>query len=110
VNKPQSSEYRQTNDYQPVNAMTEPIAGLIPILQHITEHVKNMAHFGLFDFIRGFWQLPLAETCWEVLSYMTDQTIYTPTRVPQGCSGAALYFQKTMENYFRALLYKHLLV
>eukprot|EP00644_Phytophthora_capsici_P015135 jgi/Phyca11/128315/e_gw1.75.173.1 len=110
VKKPGSAEYRQTNAYRPVNAMTEPLAGLMPILQLITEHVRGMKHFGLFDFIRGFWQLPLEEACREILSYMTDQKIYTPTRVPQGCSDAALYFQRTMEDCFRKLLYKHLLV
>eukprot|EP00644_Phytophthora_capsici_P015295 jgi/Phyca11/83993/gw1.24.649.1 len=82
----------------------------MPILQVITEHVRGMSFFGLFDFIKGFWQLPLAKASQEILSYMTDAKVYTPTRVPQGCSDAALYFQRTMEHCFAKLLYKHLLV
>ncbi|RAW30069.1 hypothetical protein PC110_g13578 [Phytophthora cactorum] len=41
---------------------------------------------------------------------MTGEKIFTPRRVPQGCSDAAIYFQKTMESSFASLLYKHLLV
>ncbi|GMF53617.1 unnamed protein product [Phytophthora fragariaefolia] len=67
-------------------------------------------HFGLFDFIKGYCQLPLAKECQELLAYMTHRKIYTPTRVPQGSADAALYFQSTIERCFAALLYKHLLV
>ncbi|OWY99230.1 hypothetical protein PHMEG_00029805 [Phytophthora megakarya] len=38
---------------------------------------------------------------------MTDAKVYTPTRVPQGCSDAALHFQATVERCFpnEVLLY-----
>ncbi|OWY94185.1 hypothetical protein PHMEG_00036158 [Phytophthora megakarya] len=67
AHKPGKENYRQTNDYQPVNALTEPIAGVMPVLHVITENVQGMVFFGLFDFIKGFWQLPLAKTCREIL-------------------------------------------
>lgn len=41
---------------------------------------------------------------------MTDEKIFTPRRVPQGCADAAIYFQQTMEACFASLLYKHLLI
>ncbi|KAG2903373.1 hypothetical protein PC114_g12315 [Phytophthora cactorum] len=41
---------------------------------------------------------------------MTDEKVFTPRRVPQGRSDAAIYFQKTMENCFATLLYEHLLI
>jgi len=110
VSKNGSNEYRQTSDYRAVNALLDAIAGMMPNLRSVTENVRGMRHFGLFDFIKGFWQLPLAEDSQEILSYMTDSKIYTPTRVPQGCSDAALHFQRTMETCFATLLYKHLLV
>ncbi|KAE8969159.1 hypothetical protein PF004_g26395 [Phytophthora fragariae] len=44
------------------------------------------------------------------MSYMTDEKIFTPRRVHQGCSDAAIHFQKTMEKCFATLLYKHRLV
>lgn len=89
-----TSEFRQACDYRSLNALTEALTGVVPILRIITEHVRGMEHFGLFDFIKPFWQLPLAKACQEMMSYMTDDKIYTPTRVPQGCSDAALHFQR----------------
>ncbi|OWZ13871.1 LOW QUALITY PROTEIN: hypothetical protein PHMEG_00012737 [Phytophthora megakarya] len=84
VKKPNSEEYRQTSDYRAENAEREAAAGAIPIIRVITEHVRGMVHFGLFDFLKGFWLLPLARGCQEFLSYMTDSKVYIPTRVPQG--------------------------
>ncbi|KAE9182179.1 hypothetical protein PF002_g27061 [Phytophthora fragariae] len=77
VKKPDKDEFRQTSNYRPTNAETEPIAGVMPILQVITEHVRGMCFFGLFDFIKGFLQLPLAKASQEILSYMTDAKVYT---------------------------------
>lgn len=110
IKKTGNEEYRKTCDYRPVNAQTDPIAGCMPILQSMTEHVNGMKHLGLFDFIKGFWQLPLSEESREILSYMTNDMVFTLWRVPQGCSDAALHFQQTMEMCFRSLLYHHLLV
>eukprot|EP00644_Phytophthora_capsici_P005411 jgi/Phyca11/96548/e_gw1.1.1876.1 len=103
-------DMRQTTDYREFNSRTDIMAAVMPILSLVMENARGNKHFGLFDFIKGFWQLPLAEFCQEWLSYMTDEKIYTPRRVPQGCGDAAIYFQKTMEKCFATLLYKHLLV
>ncbi|ETK97411.1 hypothetical protein L915_00033 [Phytophthora nicotianae] len=46
--------------------------------------------------IAGFWQLPLDKSCQEILSYMTDKGVFTPMRVPQGSTDAALHFQSTI--------------
>ncbi|KAE8903253.1 hypothetical protein PF003_g12777 [Phytophthora fragariae] len=99
-------DLRQTTDYRGPNAVT----AVMPIISLVVENSSGMEHFGLFDFLKGFWQLPLAEICQKFLSYMTDEKIFTPRRVPQGCSDAAIYFQKTMENCFASLLYEHLLI
>ncbi|GMF58766.1 unnamed protein product [Phytophthora fragariaefolia] len=101
---------RQTTDYREVNSKTEFMAAVMPILSLVMANARGKQHFGLFDFIKGFWQLPLAEFCQEWLSYMTDEKIFTPRRVPQGCADAVIHFQKTMEKCFATLLYKHLLV
>ncbi|OWZ11616.1 Retroelement [Phytophthora megakarya] len=41
---------------------------------------------------------------------MTNEKIFTPRRVPQGSSDAAIFFQQTMERCFASLLYEHLLI
>ncbi|OWZ03681.1 LOW QUALITY PROTEIN: hypothetical protein PHMEG_00024543 [Phytophthora megakarya] len=63
VRKPGTDEYRQTSDYRALNSQNEAAAGVMPILRVVTENVRDMAHFGMFDFLKGFWQLPLASKC-----------------------------------------------
>jgi hypothetical protein len=110
VGKPGTNEFRQTADYKPVNAQIEGIVGVMPNPQVDLELVRGCDCFGLFDFIKGYWQIALDEACQEVLSYMTHRKFYTPRRVPQGCSDAALFFQATIEKCLQELMYKHLLV
>jgi hypothetical protein len=74
------------------------------------EDVKSAKVFGLFDFLKGYWQIALVEECQEWLSYMTHRKVYTPRRVPQGCTDAALFFQSTIQKCLEELLHKHLLV
>ncbi|GMF17256.1 unnamed protein product [Phytophthora fragariaefolia] len=42
--------------------------------------------------------MPSLEDCQEFLSYMPDKGVFTPTRVPQGSSDAAIHFQSTVET------------
>lgn len=103
-------EFRQANDYRSVNQRTVPIAGTMPHLLSVMEYAKGKKHYGLFDFLKGFWQLPLDKASQEILSYMTHDNVYTPTRVPQGCTDAAIHFQATMTECFEELLYSCLLI
>lgn len=102
--------YRQTTEYKPVNAFIEAILGVMPDLSVDLEDVKGARCFALFDFIEGYWQLALADECQEMLSYMTHRKVYTPRRVPQGCTDAALFFQATIQNCLEELLHRHLLI
>jgi len=77
VKKPGKDEYRQANDYRPVHGVTEAVSGVMPLLQVITEHVRDMVYFGLFDFIKGFWQLPLSG---DTELHDRRQGVYTDAR------------------------------
>ncbi|OWZ13400.1 hypothetical protein PHMEG_00013278 [Phytophthora megakarya] len=110
LRKPKSDEFRQAVDYKPLNAMTESIAGLMPNLKTKLERVRGKKHYGLFDFIRSFWQLAVAEESREMLSYMTDEGVFTPNRVMQGSCDSALHFQVSMEDCFAELLHNYLLI
>ncbi|POM65523.1 Hypothetical protein PHPALM_18745 [Phytophthora palmivora] len=110
VKRPSTSDYHQTVDYRPANALTEPIAGVMPSIEVALEHCRGKAFYALFDFLKGFWQLPLHESCREFLSYMTDKGVFTPTRVPQGSTDAALHFQSTVEMVLGDLVGKCVIV
>ncbi|KAG3118146.1 hypothetical protein PI125_g3140 [Phytophthora idaei] len=110
VKKPSSNEYRQAVGYRPKNVLTEPIAGVMPSIEVALERCRGMMYYAMFDFLKGFWQLPLHESCCEVLSYMTDRGVFTPTRVPQGSTDAALHFQSTVEMVLGDLVNKSVIV
>lgn len=69
-----------------------------------------MEFFGQFGFLKGFQHLPLLKVSHALLSYMADAKVFTPARVPQGCSDPSLYFQVTMDKGFAKLHYEQLLI
>ncbi|GMF50375.1 unnamed protein product [Phytophthora fragariaefolia] len=87
-------DLRLTTDFRAGNEETEAMAAVMPILSLVMEHARGVKLFGLFDFLKGFWQLPLAEICQEFLSYVTDEKIVTPRRAPQGCRDAPIFSRK----------------
>jgi hypothetical protein len=102
--------FRLTIDYRVINSMTVPCAGSMPFQVEILENVKDASVLATFDLIKGFWQMPLAEASQELLSFMINGKIMTPSRVMQGHVDSALYFQKTMNNVCTPLLHSNLLV
>ncbi|ETK81445.1 hypothetical protein L915_13054 [Phytophthora nicotianae] len=46
----------------------------------------------------------------ELFRFVTGNGVFTPTRVPQGASDSAMYFQLQMQQCFREMLYHNLLV
>ncbi|OWZ10107.1 hypothetical protein PHMEG_00017094 [Phytophthora megakarya] len=96
VRKPGTTDnqYRQTYDYRLVNDLVEALISTMPHMSALLEYTKGKKHYGLFDLLKGFWQLPLAKLSQELMSYITDSKIYTPRRVPQGCCDATVHFSR----------------
>jgi RNase H-like domain found in reverse transcriptase/Reverse transcriptase (RNA-dependent DNA polymerase) len=109
VRKPDGS-WRMTIDYRAVNSRIIPKAGGMPYLATRTAALGGKSVFGWFDAHKGFWQLPLSKDSQEILSFQTDEGVFTPTRVPQGCVDSALHYQGVMEECFREMLYKQVLI
>lgn len=105
-----ADEYRQTCDYRVVNDFIEALISTMPHMATLLEHTRGKKHFGLFDLLKCFWQLPLDKLSQELMSYITDTKIYTPRRVPQGCCDAAVHFQQTMEKCCDSLLYDYIVI
>ncbi|POM68944.1 Hypothetical protein PHPALM_14828 [Phytophthora palmivora] len=110
VRKAGGDGFRITVDYRPVNKLTVPLAGTTPNLTAVTQSVRGAYGFGQFDLFKRFWQLPLMEECQELLSFVTEDGVFTPLRVPQGASDSAMHFQLQMHECFREMLYDSVLV
>lgn len=90
--------------------MTVPLADAPPNLSVATQSLQNMYGFGKADMFKGFWRLPLHEDSQEIFSFMTEDGVYTPLRVPKGARDSAMHFQMQMQECFKEMLYEALLV
>ena len=62
------------------------------------------------DLNQGYWQLPLAANSQEFFPFVTQTSLYTPTRMPQGVINATSYFQGTLERTLGDLIQRICLV
>ncbi|KAG6579766.1 putative retroelement [Phytophthora cinnamomi] len=114
VRKPgKENEWRQTIDFRPVNALTQPLAGGMTNNETHLEDVRGKEHKQTADFIKSFFQMALAAESQECQSYMAaDGEVITPTRLQQGSVDSSLHFQQSIEKVMREknLLFEHVLV
>ena len=102
--------FRLTIDYRIINLKTEASAGYMPFQAAILERVQKAIVLATFDLIKGFWQMPLEKASQEILSFLLDGKVMTPTRVMQGHCDSALYFQSVMERCLASMMMDNLLV
>jgi hypothetical protein len=103
VSKP-SGGHRLTIDFRYVNSQLYPIAGVMPHFEVVLQKLKGARLFSTLDCHKGYWQFPLSEKSQEVLSFLTDTGVYTPTRLMQGERDAVFLFQSGMSEILGDLL------
>ena len=110
MDAPIMKQYRMTVDLRAVNACVEPMHQPLPSLDVVISHLRGAGYFASLDLFKGFWQSPLHENSQELHSIMTDEGIYTPTRVLQGSADASQHFQAMMQEVLGDLLYSCVLL
>ncbi|KAE8896898.1 hypothetical protein PF008_g23924 [Phytophthora fragariae] len=102
---------RQAVDFRRPNTQVLPVAGSMPSLSTRLHHTKNKKHRQTVDFLKSFWQMALAKVSQESQSYMTEDGVFTPTRLQQGSVDSSIHFQQSIEKIIREanLLYEHVL-
>jgi hypothetical protein len=110
INKQEAGAFRMTVDVRAVNAQTEHLFWPMPVLEVILGHLVGSRVFFSLDFFKGYWQFLLAEASQELISFITDERVFTPTRVLMGGSDSVAYCQSTVPEMFEDVLYKGLLV
>ncbi|ETL25421.1 hypothetical protein L916_20724 [Phytophthora nicotianae] len=102
VKKPHSNEFRCIVDYRTPNKCTVPLPGATPNLSSATQSVKGAYGFGLVDLFKGFWQLPLRPDSQELFSFVTEDGVFTPTRLPQGTTTSRCIFSYSCNTEYIA--------
>ena len=96
VKKPQG--FRMCVDLRAVNSQCIPTAWPMPFLESIVQYLSKSKFWFIFDAFKGFWIMPLDESCQEMFSFMTDRGVFTPTRSIQGALNSATQFQARMTH------------
>jgi hypothetical protein len=104
VRKPEANAFH----VRAVNAQTERMVWPMPMLEVVLDHLAGASLFFSLDFFKGYWQFKLDPESQEILSFLTDQGVYTPTRVLMGGSDSVAYCQATVQAMFDDILYRGL--
>ena len=110
VVKKASGDFRMCVDLRAVNALSESTLWPMPFLESIVCYLGNSKFWFKLDAFNGFWIMPLAESCQEMFSFMTDRAIFTPRRSIQGALNSATQFQSRMHEVFKELIYDKVII
>ncbi|OWY98084.1 hypothetical protein PHMEG_00031243, partial [Phytophthora megakarya] len=72
----------------------------MPNLDVALDQVSGSYGFAKFDLMKGFWQMPLHPDSQELLSFMTEDSVFTLLRVPQDAMDSSVHFQNQLQDGF----------
>jgi Reverse transcriptase (RNA-dependent DNA polymerase) len=99
--KPGPEKFRFTADLRVPNAYTSMVSWPMPHLPDVINNFQGRQFFGSFDFLHGYWQLPLAENSQECQSIETPFGVFTQTRVLHGTTNATAHMQACIEQLLK---------
>ena len=103
--------FRLTGDYVQTNVQMQPlISSTMPDLEVVTQQVKGSKYFMSCDGFKAFWMLPLHPDSRRYFAIVTDRGVWVPTRVPQGATDSAVYFQSIAEELFHEVNRKSMII
>ena len=102
VKKPHGAGFRLCVDLRAVNALTESSAWPMPMIEVVLGKLQGSKCFATLDMNQGYWQFPLDKESQEICSFMTDEGVFSPTRISQGTKNGVNYFQSGMTSVMSA--------
>jgi len=92
-----------TVDLRPVNAATIKESWPMPHLDGEVFDFAGSNCFASFDFVSGYWQLPLHPDSYISCFVVAPRGVVISKRVLQGLANAVFYFQSSIESLFASL-------
>jgi hypothetical protein len=109
------TEYRLTVDLRKMNDLTIKTVYPLPLIADFLDSIggsegKKIEYFTTLDAAQGYYQIPLEENSRDYTAFATHSGTYRHTRLPMGHCNSSQIFMSTMNNLFRKLLYKNVLI
>ena len=100
VPKP-GGKWRPCGDYRRLNASTEDDRYPLPHIQAFNSHLAGCTVFSKIDLLRGYHQIPMAQTSIAKTAVITPFGPWEFLRMPFGLKNAAQSFQRLMDGILR---------
>ena len=100
VKKPDGS-YRYCTDFRKINAITEKITFPVPNISDSLRRLKNPKIFSNLDLIKGYFQVPIAESHTKFYGFSDGKKHLEYLRTPMGSKNSGATMMSLMERLFR---------
>ncbi|UYV83994.1 hypothetical protein LAZ67_X000845 [Cordylochernes scorpioides] len=108
--KKSDGSYRFCVDYRKVNNVTEKFSYPLPDITDCLDRLAGMKYFSHTDFVSGYWQCPLDETCKPITAFTTGNGLYEFQVLPFGLTGAPGHFERIMDTLLAELKWSECMV
>jgi len=99
IPKPDGS-LRMIVDYRKLNAVTETVKMVMPIIDELIESLSGSEWFSVFDMMSGYWQMVVAKGSIPLTAFSTVFGIFEYLVVPLGLKNAPAKFQQFVTKSF----------
>ena len=108
--KKKDGAWRFCVDYRRLNDVTCQDAFPLPRIDDSLDALAGNALFSTLDLVSGYWQVPLSPDAQEKSAFVTRSGLWKWKVLPFGLTSAPATFQRLMENVFRGLHWRTLLL
>ncbi|XP_024136818.1 uncharacterized protein LOC112151925 [Oryzias melastigma] len=85
-------------DFRKLNAISEFDAYPMPRVDDLLERIGAAKYITTLDLCKGYWQVPLTNTCRQYTAFKTPAGLFQFTVMPFGLHGAPATFQRLMDK------------
>lgn len=111
VPKPKSpGEWRFCVDYRKVNDLTIKDMHPLPRIDATLDALQGARYFTTLDLLCGYWQIEIEEHHKYITAFICEFGQFEWNRMSFGLCNAPASFQRFMNNIFRSVLYKSVLI